>query len=64
MEDTSGIDWATEFKDAGYSDRRILILDRADLSTFYGPMLNRLISDFFDEINLLAPGASPAVHLQ
>ena len=47
--DTSRIDWATVFKSAGYSDSRILILDRADLKAFFGPMLNVLFSCGFDD---------------
>jgi hypothetical protein len=59
--DTSDIDWATKFKDAGYRARMILILDRADVRAFYGPMMNLLFSICFDEdINLPAPGAGPA----
>ena len=57
--DSSGIDWATEFQDAGCSDRRILILDRADVTAFYGPMMNLLFSNCLDDINLSA--GSPAV---
>ena len=64
--DTSGIDWATEFQDAGYSDSRILILDRADVTAFYAPMMNLLFSNCLDDINLQTPPApcivvSPAV---
>ena len=49
--DTSRIDWATVFKSAGYSDSRILILDRADLKAFLGPMLDVLFSCGFDDDN-------------
>ena len=49
MGDTSDIDWATTFEDAGYWDRRILILDRADVRAFYGPMMNLLFSICFDD---------------
>ena len=60
---SSGVDWATEFRDAGYSDRRILILDRTDVNAFYGPMMNLLFSNCFDDINLPVPSGvlSPAV---
>ena len=47
--DTSRIDWATVFTSAGYSDSRILILDRADLKAFFGPMLDVLFSCGFDD---------------
>ena len=46
---TSRIDWETEFKSAGYSDSRILILDRANLKAFFGPMLDVLFSCGFDD---------------
>ena len=41
---TSRIDWGTVFESAGYSDSRILILDRADLKAFFGPMLDICVS--------------------
>ena len=46
--DTSGIDWK-EFSDKEYSDRRILIMDGANLAHFFGPMLNVLFSCCFDD---------------
>ena len=46
---TSHIDWKTVFDNAGYSDRRVLILDKKDLITFYGPMLNVLFSSCFSD---------------
>ena len=46
---TSGVPWKTVFENAGYSDRRVLILDRTDLSTFFGPMLNVLFSYCFSD---------------
>ena len=46
---TSRIDWETVFKSAGYSDSRILILDRANLKAFFGPMLDVLFSCGFDD---------------
>ena len=42
--DASRIDWETVFKSAGYSDSKILILDRANLKVFFGPMLDMLFS--------------------
>eukprot|EP01036_Dinobryon_divergens_P022102 gene22102-30337_t len=56
--DASGIDWATKFHDAGCSNKRILILDRADVTAFYGPMMNLLFSNCLDDINLPASGSS------
>ena len=47
--DTSGVNWATEFKQAGFGDRRILVLGKADLKAFYGPMLNLLFSICFED---------------
>lgn len=47
--DTSGVDWKKEFSDKKYSDRRIVILDRADLAIFFGPMLNVLFRCCFDD---------------
>ena len=46
--DTSGIDWKKEFSNK-FSDRRIVILDRANLARFFGPMLNVLFSYYFDD---------------
>jgi len=46
---TSHIDWKTVFDNAGYSDRRVLILDKKDLASFYGPMLNVLFSSCFSD---------------
>ena len=46
---TSHIDWKTVFDSAGYSDRRVLILDQKDLAPFYGPMLNVLFSSCFSD---------------
>ena len=46
--DTSGIDWKKEFSNK-FSDRRIVILDRANLARFFGPMLNVLFSCWFDD---------------
>jgi hypothetical protein len=45
--DTSGIDWKKEFSKK-FPDRKIVILDRANLPTFFGPMLNSLFSCCFD----------------
>ena len=47
--DITGIQWQTVFKDQGYSDRKVLILDKTDLSTFYGPMLSVLFSSCFSD---------------
>jgi hypothetical protein len=46
--DTSTIDWKKEFGKK-YSDRKIVILDRANLATFFGPMLNVMFSCCFDD---------------
>eukprot|EP01035_Chromulina_nebulosa_P000536 gene536-biopygen441 len=46
--DTSGIDWKKEFRNK-FPDRKIVILDRANLPTFFGPMLNSLFSCCFDD---------------
>jgi hypothetical protein len=46
--DTSGIDWKKEFSKK-FPDRKIVILDRANLPTFFGPMLNSLFSCCFDD---------------
>jgi hypothetical protein len=45
--DTSGIGWKKEFSKK-FPDRKIVILDRANLPTFFGPMLNSLFSCCFD----------------
>jgi hypothetical protein len=51
--DTSGIDWEKEFSNK-FPDRKIVILDRANLRTFFGPMLNSLFSFCFDDEKIKA----------